>query len=54
MPPEDRHLPLLRTRGLLQLTGRLQVGRFEMADGRVVWVQLQLDPRAPVADGDPA
>jgi hypothetical protein len=45
MPPADAARPVLRTRGLLQLTGRLQVGRHEMADGRVVWVRLLLEPR---------
>jgi hypothetical protein len=52
MPAQDRDLPLLRTRGLLQLTGQLQVGRHEMADGRVVWVRLELEPR-PAAAGEP-
>jgi len=43
--PDDRTEPL-PTRGLLRLTGALQVGRHEMADGRVVWVRLLLEPRA--------
>jgi hypothetical protein len=42
--PDDRTEPL-PTRGLLRLTGALQVGRHEMADGRVVWVRLLLEPR---------
>jgi len=32
--------------GLVALTGRLQVGRLEGADGRVSWFRLQLDPSA--------
>ena len=47
MPTVDASVPVLATPGLLQLTGRLQVGRFEMPDGRVVWVRLLLEPRAP-------
>lgn len=46
MPEPDSALPVLATPGLLQLTGRLQVGRFEMLDGRVVWLRLLLEPRA--------
>ena len=47
MPASDAAVPVLTTPGLLQLTGRLQVGRFEMPDGRVVWVRLWLEPRSP-------
>ena len=46
MPESDSALPVMATPGLLQLTGRLQVGRFEMLDGRVVWLKLLLEPRA--------
>ena len=46
LPDVERLLPVLPTPGLLQLTGQLQVGRFEMPDGRVVWVRLLLEPRA--------
>jgi hypothetical protein len=49
MPEPERILPLLATPGLLQLTGRLQVGRFEMLDGRVVWIRLMLEPRSAPA-----
>lgn len=45
MPEPESGLPVLATPGLLQLTGRLQVGRFEMLDGRVVWMRLLLEPR---------
>lgn len=45
MPEPDSALPVLPTPGLLRLTGRLQVGRFEMLDGRVVWLRLVLEPR---------
>jgi hypothetical protein len=34
------------TRGLIQLQGTLSVGRQEADDGRVTWVQLQLNPEA--------
>jgi hypothetical protein len=46
MPKPESALPVFATPGLLQLTGRLQVGRFEMPDGRVVWLRLLLEPRA--------
>lgn len=49
MPKPDSTLPVLTTPGLLQLTGRLQVGRFEMPDGRVVWLRLLLEPRTEPA-----
>ena len=49
MPEPDQALPVLATPGLLQLTGRLQVGRFEMLDGRVVWLRLLLEPRWALA-----
>lgn len=52
MPPLERDVTPLRTRGLLQLTGTLQVGREEHDDGRVSWVRLLLDPR-PVAPSTP-
>jgi hypothetical protein len=44
-PPDDRTAPL-PTPGLLRLTGTLRVGRHEMADARVVWVRLLLEPGA--------
>ncbi len=34
------------TRGLIELQGTLSVGRQEASDGRVTWVQLQLNPEA--------
>ena len=34
------------TRGLIALTGQLDVGRFEEADGRVSWVRLRLPAEA--------
>lgn len=46
MPPTEQAQTVLSTPGLLQLTGQLQVGRFEMPDGRVVWVRLLLEPQA--------
>lgn len=47
MPPGEREQALPHTRGLLLLTGTLEVGREEMQDGRVSWVRLLLDPRPP-------
>jgi len=46
MPPAERDLVLPPSRGLLQLTGTLQVGRQEHDDGRVSWVRLMLEPRS--------
>ena len=34
------------TRGLIALTGQLEVGRFEERDGRVSWVRLRLPAQA--------
>jgi len=34
------------TRGLIALTGQLEVGRFEESDGRVSWVRLRLPAQA--------
>jgi len=33
-------------RGLVEVTGTLEVGRLEEIDGRVSWFRLQLDPQA--------
>ena len=46
MPPAERDLVLPPSRGLLQLTGLLQVGRQEHDDGRISWVRLLLEPRS--------
>jgi hypothetical protein len=43
MPQVYSRMPLAHTRGLMQLTGVLSVGRAEAADGRVSWVRLLLD-----------
>lgn len=40
----DRLVP--HVRGLLELHGRLDLGRLEGADGRVSWIRLQLDDSA--------
>ena len=45
MPAQDSVRVLPHTPGLLQLTGVLQVGRHELAGGRVAWIRLLLDPR---------
>jgi len=46
LPSTDSDLTPMRTRGLLQLTGTLSVGRQELDDGRVSWVRLALEPRS--------
>ncbi len=48
MPPAERDVVLPHTRGRLQLTGTMQLGRAEHGDGRVSWVRLQLEPRSAV------
>lgn len=45
MPPQDAEVVPLPTRGRLQLTGTLRVGRAELDDGRIVWLRLELEPR---------
>jgi hypothetical protein len=46
LAPEQADWLIPHTRGLIQLQGKLSVGRQEASDGRVTWVQLQLDPEA--------
>jgi hypothetical protein len=46
MPETDRSRLIPYRPGLMQLTGVLQVGRQELDDGRVCWLQLLLDPPA--------
>ncbi len=48
----DADMIPLPTPGVMQLTGTWQFGRREMADGRISWLQLLLDPREglPVAE----
>lgn len=46
LSPEQSEWLVPHTRGLIQLQGRLSVGRQEASDGRVTWVQLQLNPEA--------
>jgi hypothetical protein len=46
MPVDDNTRALPHTPGLLQLTGVLRVGRYQLADGRITWVRLQLDSQA--------
>lgn len=43
---EQRDWVVPYTRGLIALTGQLEVGRFEEADGRVSWVRLRLPAEA--------
>ena len=46
LSPEQAGWAVPHTRGLIQLQGQLSVGRQEGEDGRVTWVQLQLNPDA--------
>jgi hypothetical protein len=46
LAPEQAAWLVPHTRGLIQLQGTLLVGRQEASDGRVTWVQLQLNPEA--------
>lgn len=45
MPEDDRERVLTHVPGLLQLTGTLEWGRNEAADGSVSWLRLKLDSR---------
>jgi len=42
LDPEQQECAIPHSRGLLEITGVLQVGRYEAPDGRVSWVRLQL------------
>ncbi len=44
MPTIDQDQLIEHHTGLMKLTGVLKVGRFELDNGRVVWVRLLLDP----------
>jgi hypothetical protein len=44
LDPDQQNWKMAHARGLLEVSGRLSVGRFEEADGRVSWVRLQLTP----------
>ena len=46
LDPEQQDFAVPYQRGLMELTGVLQVGRLEEKDGRVSWVRLQLQPEA--------
>ncbi len=46
LAPDQAAWCIPHTRGLIQLQGTLSVGRQEAPDGRVTWVQLQLNPEA--------
>jgi hypothetical protein len=50
LDPSQAHRVVVHRAGPLTLQGRLQVGRFEDAGGRVSWFRLQLDPQALAAD----
>ena len=54
MPPAERSAALPHTRGLLQLTGTLQLGREEQDDGRVSWLRLLLEPRVETSSDTPS
>lgn len=44
LDPSQRERIVAHVSGRLVVTGELQVGRAEDADGRVSWLRLQLDP----------
>jgi hypothetical protein len=46
LDPEQQDWVVPYTRGLIALTGTLEVGRFEEVDGRVSWVRLRLPAQA--------
>ncbi len=46
LAPEQQDWAVPHARGLIQIRGVLSVGRQEARDGRISWVQLQLDPDA--------
>lgn len=46
LDPTQKDWVIAHTRGLVSLTGVLAVGRHEGANGRISWVQLQLDAAA--------
>jgi hypothetical protein len=46
LPAEQLNALVPHVRGLIEVSGRLSVGRFEAEDGRVSWVRLQLQPGA--------
>jgi hypothetical protein len=46
LDPTQQEWAVAHARGLVQVTGTLDVGRFEELDGRVSWFRLQIDPQA--------
>ncbi len=46
LDPAQQDFAIPYQRGLLELSGVLNVGRLEESDGRVSWVRLQLDSKA--------
>lgn len=46
LDPTQKDWAVTHVRGLISLTGKLAVGRHEGLDGRISWVQLQLDADA--------
>ena len=46
LDPSQKDFAVPHVNGLIEVSGRLSVGRFEETDGRVSWVRLQLAPEA--------
>jgi hypothetical protein len=46
LDPGQQDFAVPHVSGLIEVSGRLSVGRFEETDGRVSWVRLQLAPEA--------
>jgi hypothetical protein len=47
LPADQATTRLPHQDGLIELTGRFEVGRDEASDGRVSWFRLYLDPAHP-------
>lgn len=46
LDPEQKDWVVPYTRGLIAITGRLELGRMEEVDGRVSWIRLHLPAQA--------
>lgn len=46
LDPDQKDFAIPYQRGLMELSGKLSVGRLEESDGRVSWVRLQLETEA--------
>jgi hypothetical protein len=44
LPPDEQDWSIPHARGLVEVSGTLQVGRHEGVDGRIYWIRLRLVP----------